>query len=128
MRPVSVILFLMCAVAGILFAVFEDRRPEQAERLLKIESKTVVKTHGKDYSPPKDPWGTDLQWVFEPDQKMHKGTVISAGPDTEFGTDDDLSHTSTDINKTGIVSEWAGSKVKEATKGFFRGLKKPDQH
>ena len=101
---------------------------EVAEELVKAQSKIVVRTHGKGYEPPNDPWGTPLEWNFEPDPKVHKGIVLSAGPDKTVGTDDDIHHTATDFNKTGIAAEWAGSKVKEGIKGFFRGLRKPSNH
>ena len=122
------VLILLCAGGVVLFAAFREHKREDAEKLVKAQSKIVVKTHGKGYEPPNDPWGTPLEWQFVPNKKVHKGTVISAGPDKTLGTDDDIHHTATDYKKTGIAAEWAGSKAKDGIKGFIRGLRKPSNH
>ena len=38
----------------------------------------------------KDPWGTVLDYVYDPDQGDRFPELISAGPDKRFGTEDDI--------------------------------------
>ena len=125
---IFVVIVAIVAIIGAVILIFHDYKHKMAEELVKAQSKIVVRTHGKGYEPPNDPWGSPLEWRFEPGPKVHTADVLSAGPDKIVGTDDDIHHMATDFNKTGIVAEWAGSKVKEGIKGFFRGLRNPSSH
>lgn len=69
-----------------LRSVPESRQAlEQVNRTL-IENKKGV----ADVPELKDPWGTVLDYVYDPNQGDRFPELISAGPDKRFGTEDDI--------------------------------------
>jgi len=72
-----------------------------------------------------DPWGTKYEVkVIENKENTVALTdyrVLSAGPDKEFGTDDDLISNNSDMNWT-KTGEAIGNRTGRATRGFIKGL------
>lgn len=114
------------AIACVIFAVQGYRyymTPQwDTEELVKEEVKLLLK-NGK-AEEKDDAWGNTMVYHYEAQPKVLTAIVVSNGRDGEFGTDDDIAELARDYNKSRIIGEWAGSKVKEGFKGFLDGLKK----
>lgn len=69
-----------------------------------------------------DWWGYKLHSEVE----VIKGTkfcvVTSRGRDHAFGTDDDIWHRSTNLNKTRLLGEYIGKRSDELVKGLLDGI------
>jgi len=64
--------------------------PASREVLVKIDSSLVKREGGTaDVQSLRDPWGTVLDYLCAPDDTFPE--LISAGPDKQFGTGDDIS-------------------------------------
>lgn len=67
--------------------------PASRQVLDKISSSLVKKESGAtDAQSLRDPWGTVMDYVYTPDDTFPE--LISAGPDKQFGTGDDISNKS----------------------------------
>lgn len=78
----------------------------------------------------KDPWGTPIDVTYAQGGMAETVTVRSAGPDTEFHTDDDLVAQGTAANFKGIgegikknAEETAANTAKGLVKGTVEGVK-----
>lgn len=71
--------------------------PSQAQGLQALVTKPTIAPVPKRYTSlyeevPKDPWSQDLKYQFPGSKVPNKPEVVSAGPDGQFGTDDDISN------------------------------------
>ena len=110
---IFVVIVVIVAIIGAVMLIFYDYKHKMAEELVKAQSKIVVRTHGKGYEPPNDPWGSPLEWRFEPGPKVHTADVLSAGPDQIVATYDDVPHIATNFYPTRTAPQSARTKYKE---------------
>jgi hypothetical protein len=71
-----------------------------------------------------DPWGTKLKVAYAADGTAEELSVQSAGPDHEFGTDDDLFEQRVSVNLAGVgegIKQNIGEVAEEAASGAVRG-------
>ncbi len=54
-------------------------------------------------------------------------TAISPGRDGQFDTDDDYQNIKVDLNKTRMLGEYLGKRVKRGFEGFVDGVRTPDK-
>ena len=71
----------------------------------------------------KDRWDNNLVCTRIAEETVVIYEVRSSGRDKEFGTDDDITATKIDLNKSKILGRWIGKKTKEAAVGLIDGLK-----
>lgn len=55
-------------------------------------------------------------------------TAFSAGKDGKYGTDDDLSRSKVDLNKSKRIGKWTGDKAVQFSKGLKEGLAIGSKH
>lgn len=67
-----------------------------------------------------------MNCVYDATETVKQATMVSAGRDGKFDTDDDVAITRADYNKSRIVGEWASSRVKEFSKGVVSGFFKKE--
>jgi hypothetical protein len=71
-----------------------------------------------------DPWGKSILYRGEVSERQRTARTVSAGPDREFFSSDDIKGEAVDLNKSRMVGEWVGKKATEFGKGFLEGLSK----
>ena len=110
-----------------------DDRPEQARamarRLADELDGNVTKTGSyvrakEGPAAQTDPWGTKLRIKYASGGVAEELTVASAGPDGEFGTDDDIAEQRMTANLAGVgegIKENIGEVAKEAASGAVQG-------
>jgi hypothetical protein len=69
----------------------------------------------------RDAWGNELHFSRLATKTYVQQTIVSAGKDGKFGTDDDIRGEDIDWNKSRIVGKWVGNKAKEFVKGLKDG-------
>jgi hypothetical protein len=69
-----------------------------------------------------DGWGTHLNLEVHSDEESRIYTVISAGKDGIFDTDDDLTASEVDVNWSRKIGRGTVKMLKEATKGAIQGI------
>ncbi len=80
------------AVLHIEGMVQELRSVPDSRQVLDQLNRTLIqnKTGVLDVPELKDPWGTVLDYVYDPNEGDRFPELISAGPDKRFGTEDDI--------------------------------------
>lgn len=70
-----------------------------------------------------DPWGTSymLMVTSKEEDVLKTYVAVSAGPDKQIGTSDDITKQNRDLNWTN-AGNVVGTKTGRLTRGFFRGL------
>jgi len=74
-----------------------------------------------------DGWGNPVKYGRLVDPKAVLYTVISAGRDGKFETEDDIVGQAIDLNKSRIVGEWLGKKGVQMVKGIKDGIVAPSK-
>lgn len=70
----------------------------------------------------KDGWGKPLRYRYEVNSSRIKHIVTSRGPDKILGTKDDIAEYCYDFDRSRILGEWAGRRLKQGLSGFVEGL------
>lgn len=98
---------------------------ESTRKLVDSEAKHYLSLVNKDeeYVGKNDAWGRSLEYEGSVEEDYMVAAVRSAGPDGVLDSPDDIVTIRKDLNKSKLVGKWAGKRIKEATSGFWQGLK-----
>lgn len=121
-------------VVGVVFVLFFSWKIFVYEHNRSILEKASLEACAKDLEDGfvmdrKDHWGKPVvvRRVINDERTAITYTVISAGKDGEFNTDDDYETSRVDHNVMKILGKAAGESTKEFLKGFFRGKKEKNR-
>jgi len=122
------------AFYGISYLAEQDRIRKAEEAKLQAEiqqakqqiSGIIAHRKDEDFSEQNfgsDPWGTEYRvLITESEEKVFMGcAVISAGPDKQFFTSDDIVEKNDDLNWT-KAGQAIGTRTGRTTRGFIKGL------
>jgi hypothetical protein len=130
MPPVSEKFWQLVILLGLIggVALYSYRKPFlETKSLVKEEAKRVIKVDeyilGKEQVLPQlDSWGTPLSYSFEVSEGLITATVRSYGRDKTF-SNDDIKGVAFDVNHSKKFGKVIEKSIKEATIGFFEGIK-----
>src|SRR5690606_5311713 len=88
-----------------------------------VQSEAKKRLSGRHNTNVKDSWGNELIYAYDETEEFKLASATSMGPDGLLDTEDDIAQVASDFNKSRIVGEWAGKRIKEGVKGFVKGLK-----
>lgn len=133
MKPKTASLFALSTLA-IIFGLwgitkisdYYKLQSEDTKNLRLVEKACLELLKTGDKKERTDLFSRPMNCAYEATETIKQATVVSAGRDGKFDTDDDVSITKADYNKSRIVGEWASSRVKEFSKGVVSGLFKKE--
>lgn len=113
------------ACTWVIAAARAKQEIEYTKKLVDAEAKHYLSLVNKDeeYEGKQDAWDRPLKYEGSVEEDYIIVSVRSSGPDSSFGTPDDIVSVRQDLNKSKLIGKWAGKRIKEASSGLWQGLK-----